>query len=204
MVFEFDSSIINTIIGGIIGTIWGMLINTYQHTKKETFNTAISKIYDVLVEYINTANEFKVKVNSIPIKSLEEHDSELLEKHLTFPLLELSNKTHMLEMFFDEYDREKFQKVLSIANDFNKNIYVLFTLSKNKINHINNEQIKDIYNEAREKFNYEYDFNINEVVAMIYSQLLGKWQSNIWKRIKHVIRKLRHKKKADKQQARQC
>lgn len=177
---------VGVIIMGFFSTIWAALTNLYIHNRKAIFDTAVSKIYNALNEYIQCANKLKNKVNTLDVDKINYTSADYLDNEITLPVLELTNKTVMLQMFFNKDERKCIDMILDSAKDFNAQISIIL-LSKPTDFELHNK-----YDKARNKFNKEFELSMNNIIDMIHSQLLGKWQGSEKSWIKNFKRKKKH------------
>lgn len=182
---DFSGFSSGVIFMGFFSTIWTMLTNLYAHNRKAIFGTAVSKIYNVLNEYIECANKLRNKVNTLDVEKINYAHKEYLHNEVTLPVLELTNKTVMLQMFFHEDERKCIDKILDTAQDFKAQIHIILESKRTDL------ELSNKYERARTKFNKEFGSSMNKIIDMIHSQLLGKWQESTLSNNRNVSNKCR-------------
>ena len=180
---------LGVVIMGFFSSIWGIMTNVYLHGRKAIFDTAVSKIYNVLDDYIKCANKIKNNINTLSIDKINYAHTEYLDKEITHPLFELTNRTVMLQMFFNESERKCIDMILESAKGFNAQIHIILLSKPNEL------ELTNKYDRARTKFHEEVESSMNTIINMVHSQLLGKWQDTqasgkSW--IKYFKRKKKH------------
>lgn len=153
----------------IIGII-RLIVKRYEHKNIAVFDTAISKVYFVIQDFVESANKMKDNVNALPINLMQKRDQEKLDELLTFPQFDLTNKSMMIEMFFKQADRQIIKDILDSAINFESQIHKIMNARLDDV------QICNEYDKARTKFNKEYYSAMNSFISLVHSELLGKWQ----------------------------
>ena len=141
-----------------------------QHNRTAHFDTALSKVYDEIKTFVECANKLKNNINQLPIECIQNRNAAELDKLITLPLAELSNSAVMIEMFFRQKERAVLNNLVEVAKTYNYNLHMAFLeIDKTKRDTMNGVAVAN--------FNKNFDSAFNEVIKMIHSSLLGKWQS---------------------------